>query len=567
MPGNGRPDPTTVLPITPDQNREFHQALQRVLDSPSFASSRRLSGFLAYIASAALSGRTEIDQYEIAERVLNRQHDFNPLDDASVRKLASQIRAKLAEYYEGEGASDPVVIGLPRRSYLPRFRYRSSVPPPPDAEDVEFIEAEPTRAPAPPPELEQQPAPVPTVPVAWRPFALGVLAAAIVVAAVLLWYVPNVLRQEKAPSPVPAIVIDTASGDLRGPILDVAPDAVQIGPPVGPTEEVTAVLQFTPEYPTQQAGIMAFSNPDQFVRFGYHFKSRPMLEFGFETDGRYHGPQSTYLYDLLAQTNLFRWLSIRRAGDIYEAFESSDGLNWRSFGLPLKVASEDGQVLAALYAFNGRSQQPPARAEFRKFRTGLSFHHRAAGPTKADAFPGWTVEQSCREPIDVRIAAEALQIGFPQAAMGCEWLMFRAVPSGEWSFSTLLDFVPVSGSSAGLRILGTKGNLTVSRRDLMGGSIILERLDDNDIRAYDFRGTPPVTLRLERRDGRIAGSFSRDGMTYAALGPGLPVDQLGELRGIGLVTSIAHWASEYSRPPARFYRVEQEILNPVSLSK
>jgi hypothetical protein len=336
---------------------------------------------------------------------------------------------------------------------------------------------------------------------------------------------------------------------------------------MGPAEEVTAVLQFTPEYPTQQAGIMAFSNPDRFVRFGYHFKSRPMLEFGFEIDGRYHGPQSTYLYDPLAHTGLFRWLTVRRSANVYQAFESSDGINWRNFGAPLNVTLDDGHVLAALYAFNGRSRQPSARAGFRNFSSGLSFHHRPAGPVKPDAFPDWAVEQSCQEQIETRIAEDTLQVGFPQSAMGCEWLMFRAVPNGDWSFSTLLDFVSVSGSSAGLRLLGTKGNLTVSRRDLMGGSIMFERLDDNDVRVDDFRGSPPVTLRLQRRDGRIFGSFSRDGLTFTPVGAGLPVEQLGDLRGIGLVASIAHWASEYSRPPARFYRVEQDILNPVPLKK
>src|SRR3954447_19316700 len=103
-------------------------ALQKVLNSDLFSGSRRLGDFCTYSAEAAIEGRTELNQYEIAEKVLGRAGDFNPWDDAAVRKLATQLRHKLDEYYAGPGASDRVIVSLPRRSYVLRFRKREEEP-------------------------------------------------------------------------------------------------------------------------------------------------------------------------------------------------------------------------------------------------------------------------------------------------------------------------------------------------------------------------------------------------------------------------------------------------------
>ncbi|MCP5115626.1 MAG: hypothetical protein GY953_32775, partial [bacterium] len=50
---------------------------------------------------------------------------YDPGVDPIVRVQASRLRAKLKEYYEREGAGDPVTIELPRGHYRPCFRSRS----------------------------------------------------------------------------------------------------------------------------------------------------------------------------------------------------------------------------------------------------------------------------------------------------------------------------------------------------------------------------------------------------------------------------------------------------------
>jgi hypothetical protein len=57
--------------------------------------------------------------------VLHRNEQFDPQSDSLVRKEMSRLRAKLADYYAGEGARDVVLIHS-NRSYRFEFRWRSA---------------------------------------------------------------------------------------------------------------------------------------------------------------------------------------------------------------------------------------------------------------------------------------------------------------------------------------------------------------------------------------------------------------------------------------------------------
>ena len=54
----------------------------------------------------------------IAIEVFGRPPDYNPKQDAVVRIEAGRLRARLAEYYQGGGAGDPIVIELPKGGYV-----------------------------------------------------------------------------------------------------------------------------------------------------------------------------------------------------------------------------------------------------------------------------------------------------------------------------------------------------------------------------------------------------------------------------------------------------------------
>ena len=95
--------------------------LDRVLASRVFAHSARLGRFLRFGAEAALAGRTNVNEYSIGVDVFGRGESFDPRIDPIVRVDAHRLRAKLREYYDGEGAEDRIEICLPLRTYIPVF--------------------------------------------------------------------------------------------------------------------------------------------------------------------------------------------------------------------------------------------------------------------------------------------------------------------------------------------------------------------------------------------------------------------------------------------------------------
>ncbi len=64
----------------------------------------------------------------IAVEVFGRRPDHDPSRDSIVRTEAGRLRARLAEYYLGEGKDDEIVIELPKGGYTPAFHRRETKP-------------------------------------------------------------------------------------------------------------------------------------------------------------------------------------------------------------------------------------------------------------------------------------------------------------------------------------------------------------------------------------------------------------------------------------------------------
>ena len=102
------------------ERSQIDACLAKILASPQFAQSERQRRFLRYIVTETLAGRTDrLKGYSIGVEVFDRARDFDPAVDAIVRVEAARLRAKLREYYEGEGRGDPVRFDLPKGSYVP----------------------------------------------------------------------------------------------------------------------------------------------------------------------------------------------------------------------------------------------------------------------------------------------------------------------------------------------------------------------------------------------------------------------------------------------------------------
>src|SRR3954451_16152770 len=97
--------------------------LARVLSSSGFARNERMSRFLRFLVEKHLEGRDdEIKESVLAVEVFNRKPDYDPKQDSIVRTEAGRLRARLAEYYAGEGNAESFIIELPKGGYVPTFR-------------------------------------------------------------------------------------------------------------------------------------------------------------------------------------------------------------------------------------------------------------------------------------------------------------------------------------------------------------------------------------------------------------------------------------------------------------
>jgi len=90
-----------------------------------------MSRFLRFLAERHLEGSdNQLKESVIAVEVFGRKPDHDPAQDSIVRTEAGRLRARLAEYYLGEGKDDGIVVELPKGGYIPVFRLREPSFPP-----------------------------------------------------------------------------------------------------------------------------------------------------------------------------------------------------------------------------------------------------------------------------------------------------------------------------------------------------------------------------------------------------------------------------------------------------
>src|SRR5262249_58145287 len=114
-----------IVPDTmPDAAKpeEIRAAAERIIASDVFSRSPQLGAFLRFIVDAVLQGKGDrIKAYTIGVEVLRRDSRFDPQLDPIVRVEATRLRRAIERYHAGPGADDPVIIDLPRGSYVPTF--------------------------------------------------------------------------------------------------------------------------------------------------------------------------------------------------------------------------------------------------------------------------------------------------------------------------------------------------------------------------------------------------------------------------------------------------------------
>jgi hypothetical protein len=97
--------------------------VQRIVSSTPFQKSTRLRELLQYIAEQTMNGNAhDLTEQHIGNALFHKPSDYSPLEDSSVRVHVRQLRLKLHEYFNEEGRNEPIILEIPKGSYVPVFR-------------------------------------------------------------------------------------------------------------------------------------------------------------------------------------------------------------------------------------------------------------------------------------------------------------------------------------------------------------------------------------------------------------------------------------------------------------
>src|SRR5271156_2674027 len=168
---------------------QFSQQIDSIIKSHSLRGSESLCKLLRYLAKQSLDHpEAPLKEYQIATEVYGRPADFDPQSDSTIRVQAGRLRLKLAEYYAGEGATDPIVVKIPKGSYHLTFEART-------VDQLEPLAVALREAP--------RTIKVEAVPTRWR-IAIGLLAAGLIASLAILG---GLLWNRKFPEPSAAVAI------------------------------------------------------------------------------------------------------------------------------------------------------------------------------------------------------------------------------------------------------------------------------------------------------------------------------------------------------------------------
>ena len=111
------------MSIAESDAHDARRQLERVLASSGFARNERMARFLRFVVEQYLAGKDhELKESIIAMEVFGRRPGHDLTRDSIVRTEAGRLRARLREYYAGEGKDESLVIELPKGGYVPVLR-------------------------------------------------------------------------------------------------------------------------------------------------------------------------------------------------------------------------------------------------------------------------------------------------------------------------------------------------------------------------------------------------------------------------------------------------------------
>jgi hypothetical protein len=113
---------TKPIELSPEHVAAVRGHLQEVLSSDAFMGGHRAQRFLQLVVEHALAGRADrLRERMLGAEMFGRPIDYDTGNDAVVRVKASEVRRRLAQYYQVPTTPPTIQIELPTGSYSPLF--------------------------------------------------------------------------------------------------------------------------------------------------------------------------------------------------------------------------------------------------------------------------------------------------------------------------------------------------------------------------------------------------------------------------------------------------------------
>jgi hypothetical protein len=176
---------TATTTITGEERKAIQEQLERLLSNSHFSQSRRFPSFLRFVIDQTLLGQTDLlKERTLGIEIFGREADYDTASDPIVRVTATEIRKRIAQYYQEPGHETELRVSLPSGSYVPQFHW------PQTAKDTGQTQT----APAPPPaSVSAEPLELETDRLRkerwfWRPATGAVFGALVLCAAAALYF-------------------------------------------------------------------------------------------------------------------------------------------------------------------------------------------------------------------------------------------------------------------------------------------------------------------------------------------------------------------------------------------
>jgi hypothetical protein len=110
--------------FTDEERKAIQEQVERLLRNSHFNQSRRFPSFLRFVIEHTLLGQTDLlKERTLGIEIFGREADYDTASDPIVRVTATEIRKRIAQYYQEPGHETEIRVSLPAGSYVPQFQW------------------------------------------------------------------------------------------------------------------------------------------------------------------------------------------------------------------------------------------------------------------------------------------------------------------------------------------------------------------------------------------------------------------------------------------------------------